>query len=242
MKWFGSVRTTVALGLAISLLSGAFVGIHSVKVVPDAVEVDASNSVSVSAIAGFAFSPNLIENVPANTTVNVTFTNLDSSDPQHTFTIIGREGWVVPTSYTAGQILNLAYGTQYPNKYNVNSTASGASYPGTFTSPAPGWYEFLCTESGHFQQGMYGFIAFGMALPANLTISTPNTGPGAAVFIIVGTIVSLTVIALVLGFIFGRRKGSESEMPPERLGYREPENAGPGGSVPSDGSYGSPRR
>ncbi|MCI4365916.1 MAG: hypothetical protein L3K10_07675, partial [Thermoplasmata archaeon] len=45
---------------------------------------------------------------------------------------------------------------------------------------------------------------------------------GSAVFIIVGTIVVLTVIAIVLGFVVGRRRGAVHEMPPERLGYPEP--------------------
>jgi hypothetical protein len=89
-------------------------------------------------------------------------------------------------------------------------------------SPGPGWYEFVCLEPGHFQSGMYGFIAFGMNLPANLTVSVASTGPGAGVFIISGTIVALVVVALVLGFVVGRRKGSEFEMSPERLGYPEP--------------------
>jgi len=69
---------------------------------------------------------------------------------------------------------------------------------------------------------MYGFIAFGEPLPSNLTVSAASVGPGEAVFIIVGTIVALTVIAIVLGFVVGRRRGSSEEMPPERLGYPEP--------------------
>jgi len=72
---------------------------------------------------------------------------------------------------------------------------------------------------------MYGFIAFGIALPSNLSVTVPYDGAGAAVFIIVGTIVSLTVVAIVLGFVVGRRRGASEEMPPERLGYPEPEPA-----------------
>ena len=93
-------------------------------------------------------------------------------------------------------------------------------------------YEFVCTEPGHFTNGMYGFIAFGENLPGNLTVSATSTDPGAAVFIIVGTIVSLVVIALVLGFVVGRRRGSVYEMPPQRLGYPEPESPGAEKSPP----------
>jgi hypothetical protein len=53
-------------------------------------------------------------------------------------------------------------------------------------------------------------------------VSSASTDPGVAVFIIVGTIVALVVIALVLGFVVGRRRGSHDEMAPQRLGYPEP--------------------
>jgi hypothetical protein len=105
---------------------------------------------------------------------------------------------------------------------SVNVTGSGDQAHASFTSPGPGWYEFVCLEPGHFQEGMYGYIAFGMALPTNLTPASVNTGPGIAVFIISGTIVALVLVAIVLGFVVGQRKGSKFEMPPERLGYPEP--------------------
>ena len=43
---------------------------------------------------------------------------------------------------------------------------------------------------------------------------------------------ALTVIAIVLGFVVGRRKGSEFEMPPERLGYPEPSAPSAGAPLP----------
>jgi len=67
-------------------------------------------------------------------------------------------------------------------------------------------------------------------------VSTSAQGPGAALFIIIGTIVSLVVIALVLGFVVGRRKGAEHEMPPERLGYPEP--LAPGEPLPPSSDEG----
>jgi uncharacterized cupredoxin-like copper-binding protein len=234
MNWLGYARTSLAIGLAFSLLTGAFYGLGAVRVVSAHPVDDSAASVSISAVNNFAFSPSMFENLSLNESISVSFSNLDTSGASHTFTIIGREGWVIPKSYTPAQLTALAYGSTYPNKLNLESSTTGDTVTGNLTVTAPGWYEFVCTESGHFQSGMYGFIAFGMALPSNLTVSVPNTGPGAAVFIIIGTIVTLTVIALVLGFIFGRRRGSEFEMPPERLGYPEPRSAGPGGSVPPE--------
>jgi plastocyanin len=234
MKSFAVPRTFVVVGVALLLLTGAFYGLGSARASAGPV-IDSSSSLAVSAVNGFGFSPNTIEQLPTNTTITLTFSNVDTSGSAHTFTIIGRQGWVIPSTYTPEQLTSLAYGSQYPHIVNANSSGTGNTNVTTFQAPGPGWYEFVCTEGGHFQSGMYGFIAFGMNLPSNLTVIAPNTGPGEAVFIIIGTIVALTVIALVLGFVIGRRKGSEFEMPPERLGYKEPEHPGPGGSVPPTG-------
>ncbi len=189
------------------------------------VESDPTGSFSVTAVSGFSFTPNSFQQLPLNATITVTFTDDDTID--HTFVIIGKQGWVIPSSYNSDQIDSLAYGTTPValNAPGMNAT-SDSQLVATFTSPATaGWYEFVCTEPGHFQNGMYGFIAFGMNLPGNLTVSTASTDPGAPVFIIVGVIVALTVIAIILGFVVGRRRGATYEMPPERLGYPEPEPA-----------------
>jgi len=179
----------------------------------------AGNSIDVTASSGYAFTPNTFEQVATGTNISVSFT--DASSISHTFTIIGREGWVVPSSISSSDFSNLVYGKAPPVVFNLNVSGVG-TVSGSFAAPAAGWYEFVCTEPGHFQSGMYGFIAFGMNLPTNLTVSSGMPGPGAALFIIIGTIVSLVVIALVLGFVVGRRKGAVHEMPPERLGYAEP--------------------
>jgi plastocyanin len=230
-------RIAVALALAV-LLAGA-TSIALVITAParaaSSVESGTTGAVSVTAVAGFAFTPNAVENVPTGTNISVTFTDNDAVD--HTFTIIGKQGWVIPSSYSSDQIDALAFGsTPSALLKPLNATSvgtSGEQVTATFTSPAAkGWYEFVCTEPGHFQNGMYGFIAFGESLPGNLTVASPNTDPGPAVFIIVGTIVALVVIALVLGFVVGRRRGATYEMPPERLGYPEPEAPGAPSSVP----------
>jgi plastocyanin len=220
-------RIAVALALAVLLVGGASIALAVTAPARGAssVESGGTGSVSVTAVAGFTFTPNAIEDVPVGANITVTFTDNDAVD--HTFTIIGKQGWVIPSSYSSDQIDSLAFGstpTAILKPLNATSVGtSGDQVTGYFTSPAaPGWYEFVCTEPGHFQNGMYGFISFGEALPANLTVAAPNTDPGAPVFIIVGTIVALVVIALVLGFVVGRRRGATYEMPPERLGYPEP--------------------
>jgi hypothetical protein len=47
------------------------------------------------------------------------------------------------------------------------------------------------------------------------------------VFIIGGTIAGLVILAIVLAFVIGRRRGSHDEMAPERLGYPEPSQQPP---------------
>lgn len=192
-----------------------------------------SSTLGITAASGYAFDPNAIQQVPTNSTITVTFT--DAGSLAHTFTIIGREGWVIPSSYTVSQFDNVVFGKAYPSLFNLNVSGSGTQVSGSFTSPGPGWYEFVCTEGGHWSLGMYGFIAFGMNLPSNLTVSSGQPGIGSAVFIITGSIASLVVIALVLGFVVGRREGAKHEMPPERLGYAEPPSAG-GPLPPSPGA------
>jgi uncharacterized cupredoxin-like copper-binding protein len=221
-------RAAAVLVLAAMLLasgSATFYFTAPARAASEAVTTDASASLSVTAESGFSFTPSTFQMLPVNTSISVTFTDADVLD--HTFTIIGRQGWVIPTSYSTEQIDALAFGNSPAALLNLNASAVGNPgdvQNGNLTVTAPGWYEFVCTEPGHFQSGMYGFVAFGMALPANLTVTVASTNPGVAVFIIVGTIVALVVIALVLGFVVGRRRGSTYEMPPQRLGYPEPED------------------
>jgi hypothetical protein len=218
MEYRGPGRGPLAVVLGIVLVLSVF-GLGSSQARTHAGEVTdlSGNLLQMTASTGFQFNPALVGNVMTATNISVSFDDGDTA--AHTFTISSRQGWVIPNSYTTDQ-LN-AFFAAYPPLFNIVAVNPG-TYVGNFTSPAAGWYEFVCNESGHFQEGMYGFIAFGMPLPTNLTVGLTPDGPGAAVFIIVGTIVALTVVAIVLGFVVGRRRGSIHEMPPERLGYPEP--------------------
>jgi plastocyanin len=240
-------RAAVAFALAVLVVGGSLavlVGTAPARAA-SSIRSGTSGSVAVTAEGGFAFNPNGIGNVPTNATITVTFTDNDVQD--HTLTIIGREGWVIPSGIAESDFDALVWGKSPAPLFNANVTASGSSgdqVVGTFTSPvANSWYEFVCTEAGHFQNGMYGFIAFGIPVPSNLTVTAASTDPGIAVFIIVGTIVGLVVIALVLGFVVGRRRGDTYEMAPQRLGYPEPETEGaaPSEPAPEHPKTGEPR-
>lgn len=216
-------RTLAAFLLAVALVLAGLAGLLStVPARAQVVDAGGATSFSVTAVSGFSFTPNSFQNLATNTTITVTFTDADTL--AHTFTILGRQGWVIPTGSESAELLKYAWQSGTVPLANIQLNPSTTT-TGTFHAPGVGWYEFFCNETGHFKSGMYGFLAFGEALPGNLTVTTPDTGPGAAVFIIVGTIVSLVIIALVLGFVVGRRRGSHDEMPPERLGYPEPRDA-----------------
>jgi hypothetical protein len=210
-------------------------------VVADPVVDNAGSSLYETATAPYSFINRSYENVSLNTTISVSFFDADSYSP-HTFTIIGARDYEIPNP--AGQSNGNLTALIHANGTLVNVTSTPLNT--TFATIAPvtqaGWYEFVCLEPGHFQAGMYGFIAFGEALPAGLGLGSTTPGPGIAVFIIIGTIVSLTVLAIVLGFVVGQRHGSEHEMPPERLGYPEPlPTAAPaaGGAPPTSRPPGS---
>ncbi len=209
-----------ALGVSVLLMVSLFSAAGLARAAAtSAVVTDTSSSLDVTAATGFKFVQATYQQLPTNTNITVQFTDGDTL--AHTFSLLKREGVVIPSSTSSAGLEQLF--STYGAYISINVTGAGIVASGTFTSPAtPGWYEFVCLEPGHFGQGMYGFIAFGENLPANLTVSAPSTGPGVAVFIISGTIVALVVIALVLGFVFGQRRGAEHEMPPERLGYPEP--------------------
>ena len=156
--------------------------------------------INISAVGSYGYQPQFLQQVPTNSTIMVTFT--DKSPLAHTFTIIGKEGWVVPSSYNYVQINQLAYGHSPPALVNLNVSGPGDTNFTTFTSHGPGWYEFLCATSGHFQLGMYGFVAFGMNLPSNLTGSNrTGVGGGLSFGPVDAAIVGGVIVLLVVGFV-----------------------------------------
>lgn len=95
---------------------------------------------------------------------------------------------------------------------------------GAFQSPAtPGWYEFVCNVSGHFQNGMYGFIAFGENLPSNLTVPSRVGLGGGSISPIDAAVIGAVLLVLVLSFVVWWRRRSAPRMPPPTV--RHPRTA-----------------
>ncbi len=179
-----------------------------------AATVQGSESLGVTVGTAFAFTVSTNEVTPGDN-VSVTLTQTD--DVEHTFTLSSVANYVIPSSDSTSQLD--AFFAQHPPLVNFTIPAGQATYTTTFIAPPLGVYEYVCLIPGHFQAGMSGLLGSGEQ-PAGST--APATGPGWQVFFIGGTIASLVIIALVLGFVVGRRRGSVHEMPPERLGYPEP--------------------
>lgn len=232
MRTRGTHRGGLAVALGVALVVGSGLALLTGHVVVAGPVRDAANGyLNETASAPYTFDVRAFPMVPLNATIHVAFFNGDTTGVSHTFTLLNWSNRQIPSSFTTANIGTLIY--QHGVLVNLSEPTEGSTAYGTFTSPAaPGYYEFVCMVSGHFTLGMWGFVAFGEGLPANISFGGGLPGPGLAVFIIVGTVVTLTVLAIVLGFVFGQRRGSEHEMPPERLGYPEPSTPKPLPSAP----------
>jgi plastocyanin len=217
---------SVLLVVTVGLMFGLFAAAEAAAAQPLVARPNASGGISVGVTNSFTFQPDAFEVQPGQ---NVSLTISQLGSYAHTFTLFSVDNFSFnPSTNTTNQII--AWLSSHPPLVNVNiSDAAGYSTTVSFTAPKYGIYQYVCLEPGHFSLGMDGFMGSGVSP----VVTTPYDGPGAPVFIIGGTIVALLVLAIVLGFVVGRRKGSMYEMPPERLGYPEP-------APPSTAAPGSP--
>lgn len=188
----------------------------------DMVGVSPTGSINVTAVSDYGFQPDTFQNVPTNATITVTFS--DDDVLPHSFLIVSREGYQIPNNYTTSQ-LNQFVAT-YPPLYYTALSGGGQMSVHTFHSPdTPGWYEFVCNVTGHFQFGMYGFVAFGENLPTNLILpSHGSSGPRPLSALDLGAVGGSVVVALLLIYFVWRR----------RTAARRPYPSQPKGTKPRD--------
>jgi hypothetical protein len=235
-----NLRVASALGIALLLLMWAWVGGAALGAAstPPARALTTSAStvdwinVTVTDTLHFALTsaPLGAAEITPGDRVHVSVEQLGSTP--HTFTLSPTPNYQFPTSDSTSDLLSY-FGSHAPLVYLNVSTTMGSFVYGNFTAPPIGEYEYVCLESGHFSAGMWGVLGSGEA--GTGAGSAPYDGPGAPVFIIAGTITALVIIALVLGFVVGKRRGSAEEMPPERLGYPEPPAAPTPSTAPLSG-------
>jgi uncharacterized cupredoxin-like copper-binding protein len=209
-------RRVEVLMLVVLLAVGALALPVDAKPLPatNSIHTAATGSITVAATMDYGYEPDLIEQTPVNATITVTFTDNDPANMAHSFNISSREGFVIPTSYTAAQLNQLF--TTYPALYAATVNALGDQSVGKFQSPTtPGWYEFVCNVSGHFQDGMYGFIAFGENLPSNLTPpARTGVGGGLTFSPLDAAVIAVVVLALAIGYFLWSRRRSARRIPP----------------------------
>ncbi len=215
------VVSAVAVAALLFLLPvvSALDGAGSIESRPSVVHTAAGTIITLSvgaSSAPFSFSPNDISNIAPGSNVTIDITNLGSTP--HTFTLSSLVNYSLPSAGNTN--LTSTFLVSHPPFYSISIPGTPGTDVATATFTAPttiGSYQFFCTEPGHFASGMQGFLGVGETVgpPA------PSPGIGLPVFIIAGVIVALVIMAIVLGFVVGRREGSKHEMPPERLGYPE---------------------
>jgi uncharacterized cupredoxin-like copper-binding protein len=224
------VRSVAALAVVVLLAVGAFAipidaaPLHATNPSPAA----ATDSIYVAATGDYGYTPDTFNDLPTNATITVTFVDNSTMVDGHSFTIIGEEGVQIPNSDTQAQIDALAWGNHPPALLNLNVSALGDQNISTFHSQGPGWYEFVCTVASHFQEGMYGFIAFGMDLPSNLTLPSRIAigGSNLSFSPIDAAVLGVLVVAFVLGYAVWRRRRAPPKMPPEPVGRQETASGG----------------
>jgi plastocyanin len=207
-------QAIVAFGLLVLLVGGTSPAFGPVELGgPSPASSPATgDSLHVAATGDYGYQPETFEQVPTDANITVTFT--DDSPLQHSFTISSREGFEIPTGYNTTQLTQFL--VSYPPLFSLLVNGSGDVATGNFTSPAtPGWYEIVCTVSGHFQLGMYSFIAFGENLPSNLT-RVPRVGLGFAnLSPLDAAVLAGTFGAFVLGLVLWYRHRSTPKPPPK---------------------------
>jgi plastocyanin len=173
----------------------------------------ATSTLTVTVGTGFVFSLSADQITPGDT---VTVTLVSVGTTVHTFTLSPIPNFLFNATDSTAHI-DAFFAAHHPLVNLEENGTVGEKHTQTFVAPAYGEYEYICNQSGHFLEGMFGQLGSGE--PGSS--STPITGPGWQVFAIGGGIAALVVATIVLAFVIGARPGSRHEMPPERLGYPE---------------------
>lgn len=144
-----------------------------------------------------AFVPNVLSVTPVHYPHVIAVLVRNEGNFGHTFTLAPQSNVSLsPTNYTA-------YFAAHAPLVNQNIPAiPGATAWANFTIPGPGVYEFICEISGHFANGMYGFLYVGVPVPA------PPLAPSTAIVdgwvltgsaVLFGIGVVLTAVAALAG-------------------------------------------
>lgn len=185
-------RRALLASLVAGLLVGLVPGIAA-PARPSAIGPGLSTTadfVNVSTTSSYSFQPATFYVYPG-AIVHLAVTQLAGF--AHTFTLSSVRNGTIPPGDNATELYQF---------FRTNPPIVNLSLPGTvgfvnsttFVAPAIGTYEFVCTEPGHFQSGMKGFMYSTTSPPAaSSTSSLPTT-----TYIILGIGVGAVVIGLAV--------------------------------------------
>jgi uncharacterized cupredoxin-like copper-binding protein len=146
-------------------------------------------------VDSLAFVPDIlnassITTFPAAIDVLVTNEGGDS----HTFTVEAQSNNTLdPATFTN-------YFASHPPAVNVVvPSGTGSTVWANFTVPLPGAYEYICEVSGHFVNGMYGWIYIGEPVPTvaagpSSALVQPALLAGAGVLLAIGLLLALAAM------------------------------------------------
>jgi uncharacterized cupredoxin-like copper-binding protein len=145
----------------------------------------------------FKFIPDSLGVLPTTypVTIDVQVTNAGSNS--HTWTLEGQPNETLnPGNYSQ-------YFSSHPPAARATLPSAGDVVWANFTITSPGIYEFICEISGHFVNGMFGFLYVGVALPTNATLpSTAIVQEG--ILLGAGSLLGIGVLFALAGSFLGR--------------------------------------
>jgi uncharacterized cupredoxin-like copper-binding protein len=155
---------------------------------------------TTNANGAVAYVPNLLSASPTAypAVLDVNITNL--GDFNHTFTVVAQPNVnLTPSNYSA-------YFQTYPALVNASVPAiPGAHVWANFSVPKAGVYQYFCEITGHFADGMYGYLYVGIPPPA---LPPPPSTALVETWILAGSAALLGIgLVLVLASAFTGRLG-----------------------------------
>jgi plastocyanin len=137
-----------------------------------------------------AFVPNVLSASPTHYPIVVAVLVTNEGSFGHTFTMAPQTNvTLLPSNFTT-------YFAAHPPLVNQAVPAvPGGTVWANFTVAAPGVYQYICEVSGHFANGMYGFLYVGVPVPA------PPAAPSTAIvqgWVLVGSAVLLGIGAVLV--------------------------------------------
>lgn len=108
----------------------------------------------------YQFIPDELGASPTHYPVKLDVLVTNTGSLGHTFTVAPQTNVTLsPTNFTQ-------YFTAHPPLVSVNvPSGAGSAVWANFTVPAPGVYQYICEITGHFSNGMFGFLYVGVPVP-----------------------------------------------------------------------------